>query len=102
MNSKAYIPLRNFIYDYHRNGLDEMADNAAKGRKAIANVLPVLTQIDRTRLGAMLPLIFFTAKRDELVSIFSKGDNREKSDAVNILSQADPSNGNKYLLIGKN
>jgi len=102
LNNKAYIPLRNFIYDYHRNGLDEMADNASKGRKAIATVLPVLSQIDRTRLGAMLPLIFFTAKRDELVSIFSKGDSREKSDAVNILSQADPSNGNKYLLIGKN
>ena len=50
----------------------------------------------------MLPLIFFSAKGDELVSIFSKADTREKTDAVNILSQADPSNGNKYLLIGKN
>ncbi len=102
LNNKVYVPLRNFMYDYHRSGLDEMADNAAKGRKAIATVLPVLSQIDRTRLGAMLPLIFFTAKRDELVSVFSKGDSREKTDAVNILSQADPSNGNKYLLIGKN
>jgi len=102
LNNKVYIPLRNFIYDYHRNGLDEMADNAAKGRKAIATVLPVLSQIDRTRLGAMLPLIFFTAKSDEFVSIFSKGDSREKTDAVNILSQADPSNGNKYLQIYKN
>ena len=102
LNNKVYVPLRNFMYDYHRSGLDEMADNVSKGRKVISDLLPVLSQVDRTRLGAMLPLIFFSAKGDELVSIFSKADPREKTDAVNILTQADPSNGNKYLLIGKN
>jgi hypothetical protein len=99
LNNKAYVALREFIYDYHRNGLDQMADNAAKGRKAIADVLPTLSQVDRTRLGAMLPLLFFTAKNSELISIFTKGDNREKNDAVTILSAADPANGNKYLTI---
>jgi hypothetical protein len=99
MNNKAYIAMREFIYDYHRNGLDLMADNAVKGRKAIADVLPSLAQVDRTRLGAMLPLLFFTAKNAELVSIFSKGDTKEKNDAVTILSAADPANGNKYLTI---
>ncbi|HVS92240.1 MAG TPA: DUF4835 family protein [Mucilaginibacter sp.] len=102
LNNKVYIPLRNFIYDYHRNGLDQMADNAAKGRKVIDDLLPTLSQVDRTRLGAMLPLVFFTAKSDELVAIYSKADNRERTDAVNILTQADPSNGNKYQAIGKN
>jgi hypothetical protein len=99
LNSKAYTGLREFTYDYHRNGLDQMADNAAKGRKAIADALPALQQVDRTRLGAMLPLLFFTAKNSELISIFTKGDNHEKTDAINILSQADPANGNKYLTI---
>jgi hypothetical protein len=102
LNNKAYVPLRNFIYDYHRNGLDQMADNAAKGRKVIVDLLPTLSQVDRQRLGAMLPLIFFTAKSDEFISIFSKADPREKTEAINILSQADPSNGNRYLAIGKN
>jgi hypothetical protein len=99
MNNKAYIAMREFIYDYHRNGLDQMADNAVKGRKAIADVLPSLSQVDRTRLGSMLPLLFFTAKNSELVSIFSKGDTKEKNDAITILSAADPANGNKYLTI---
>ncbi|HVV55900.1 MAG TPA: DUF4835 family protein [Mucilaginibacter sp.] len=102
LNDKAYLPLRNFIYDYHRNGLDLMADDAARARKNISSFLPILSQVDRTRLGAMLPLVFFTAKSDELTAIFSKGDNRERTDAMNILSQADPSNGNKYQAIGKN
>lgn len=99
LNNKAYVALREFMYDYHRNGLDQMAENAAKGRKAIADVLPTLSQVDRTRLGSMLPLLFFTAKNSELISIFTKGDSREKNDAVTILSQADPANGNKYLTI---
>jgi hypothetical protein len=50
----------------------------------------------------MLPLIFFTAKRDELVSIYSKADSREKTQAMNVLSQADPANGTRYQAIGKN
>ena len=102
LNNKAYNNLRSFIYTYHRQGLDQMADNAAKGRKVIVDALPDLSKVDRTRLGAMFPLVFFTAKSDELVAIFSKADSRERTDAVNILSQADPANGSKYQGIGKN
>src|ERR1700712_2660191 len=102
LNNKAYAPLREFMYNYHRSGLDEMADNSSKGRKAIADLLPVLSNVDRSRLGSMLPVIFFTAKGDELIAIFSKAASREKADAINILSQVDPSNGNKYQAIKSN
>ena len=101
LNNNIYKPLRSFMYDYHRNGLDIMADNAGKGRKVIASLLPTLSQVDRQRLGAMFPLVFFTAKSDELVSIFAKADAQEKLQAMNILSQADPSNGIKYQLLQK-
>ncbi|WP_374949054.1 DUF4835 family protein [Mucilaginibacter sp.] len=96
LNNKLYNNLRNFIYDYHRNGLDIMADNPAKGRKAIAALLPVLQQVDRKRLGSYLPLAFYTAKDDELVSLFSNASPQEKLQAMNILTAADPSNGGKY------
>ena len=96
LNNKLYNNLRSFIYDYHRNGLDLMADNATKARKAISSLLPQLTQVDRKRIGSYLPLAFFTAKDDEFVSIFSKAVGPEKAQAMNTLLQADPSNGNKY------
>jgi hypothetical protein len=102
LNNKAYAPLRSFMYDYHRNGLDIMADNAGKGVKVIAALLPTLSQIDRTRLGAMYPLIFFTAKSDEFVSIFSRADSQDRIAAMNILNQADPANGNKYGTLQSN
>jgi len=102
LNNKVYADLRGFIYDYHRNGLDVMADNASKGRKTIAGILPVLAQLDRQRVGSMLPTIFFSAKGDELVSIFSQASPQEKALAINTLSQADPANGNKYQALQHN
>ena len=96
LNNKLYQNLRGVIYDYHRNGLDVMADNAGKGRKVIIATLPVLAQVDRKRLGSYFPLAFFTAKNDELVSVLSGGSSQEKMQAMNILLQADPANGNKY------
>ncbi|MBD1394351.1 type IX secretion system protein PorD [Mucilaginibacter glaciei] len=100
LNNKLYLNLRGFIYEYHRNGLDVMADNPSKGRKAIAALLPVLQQVDRKRLGSYLPLAFYTAKDDELVSIFSNAAPQEKMQAMNILTAADPSNGAKYQVLG--
>ena len=96
LNNRTYSPLRQFIYDYHRNGLDVMADNAAKGRKAISTLLPTLATIDRQRLGAFFPIIFFAAKADELVSIFSIADSPTRLEAMNLLIQSDPGNGMKY------
>jgi hypothetical protein len=101
LNNKLYVPLREFIYDYHRNGLDVMADNAGKGRKVISDLLPILSQVDRQRLGSMFPLVFFTAKSDELVSIFTKTNSQERLQVMNILSQADPANGLKYQALQK-
>jgi hypothetical protein len=101
LNNKLYNPLRSFLYDYHRNGLDVMADNVSKGRKAIDALLPLLQQIDRQRVGAMLPLIFYTAKSDELVSIYSKTDNQERLTAMNLFLKLDPANGNKYQTLQK-
>lgn len=102
LNSQLYSNLRHFMYDYHRNGLDLMADNVAKGRQAIANILPTLNNVDRTRVGAMFPLVFFTTKSTELVSIFSKAAPQERTNAYNTLMQVDPANGMKYQELQKN
>jgi hypothetical protein len=101
LNNKLYAPLRSFMYDYHRNGLDAMVDNVAKGRKEITSILPTLQQINRQRVGSMFPLVFYTAKSDELVSLYGKADPQERVQAMNILLQADPANGNKYQTLQK-
>ncbi|OKS88235.1 type IX secretion system protein PorD [Mucilaginibacter polytrichastri] len=100
--NKTYIPLRSFYYDYHRKGLDLMVDNAEMARRNIDGILPILTQLDRQRLGATLPTLFFTAKEDEFVGVYSGAPPAEKLAAYNILIQADPSNGPKYQALQKN
>ncbi|RKR81579.1 uncharacterized protein DUF4835 [Mucilaginibacter gracilis] len=102
LNNKRYTILREFNYNYHRLGLDTMADNAINARKTIADLLSDLEQLDRQGLGAMLPLIFFSTKSDEFVSILSAADPQTRIRAYNILNQADPSNGNKYAALQKN
>jgi hypothetical protein len=102
LNNKEYEPLRVFLYDYHRNGLDVMADNPTRARKAISAILPTLAQVNRQRLGAMLPLVFFNAKCDELISIYAHTDAQPRIAAFNILAQVDPANGIKYQELQKN
>jgi hypothetical protein len=102
LNNKLYQPLRSLMYDYHRNGLDIMSDNASKGRKVIADLVPSLSQVDRQRVGAMFPLVFFTAKSDEFISIFSKADGQQRIAVMNVLNQVDPANGLKYQAQSKN
>lgn len=96
INNKIYQPLRSFFYDYHRRGLDMMADNALQARQTITSLLPILTDLDRQRLGATLPTLFFTAKSDELVGLYSGAPTNEKLNAYNILMRADPADGPKY------
>jgi hypothetical protein len=102
LNNKVYEPMRLFLYDYHRNGLDLMADNAGKARKAIATLLPTLTQINRQRIGAMLPIAFFAAKADEFLSIYAGTEPQPRLEVMNILQKMDPANGIKYQALQKN
>jgi hypothetical protein len=96
LTNKAYNPIRETLYEYHRNGLDIMYDNQPKGIKQILSILPELEKIDRQKQGAMLNQVFFTAKADEIINILNQASPQDKIKAYNILSQIDPSNIGKY------
>ena len=96
VSNKAYNPIREALYEYHRHGMDIMADNQVKGMKVILNILPELQKIDKQKQGSMLNQIFFTAKADEMVNIFKSSSPQEKTKAYNILSEIDPANSLKY------
>jgi len=97
--NNSYRPVRECIYRYHRLGLDRMADKLTEGRSEIAESLRLLQKAHRSKPGAFILQIFFDAKADELVKIFSESFNDEKKRAYNILSDIDPANLNKYKKI---
>ncbi len=99
--NNSYRPVRECIYRYHRLGLDRMADKMTDGRAEIAESLRLLQKAHRAKPGAFILQIFFDAKSDELVKIFTESFNEEKKRAYNLLIDINPANLNKYKKILK-
>ncbi|MEI8085599.1 MAG: DUF4835 family protein [Paludibacter sp.] len=93
---EAFKKYRNFFYEYHRLGLDEMTTNATNARARIAAGLPLLREANRARPSAIVISSFLDAKNDELINIFSKASTKEKTDFVQILSDVNPTQTARY------
>ncbi len=93
---EAFKKYRNFFYEYHRLGLDEMSTNATNARGRIADGLPLLREANRARPSAIVISSFLDAKNDELINIFSKASTKEKTEAVQILSDINPTQTSRY------
>ncbi len=87
----AMEPYRQLLYDYHRNGLDEMAQNAERGRSNITTSLTQLEKAKQDKPMSVLPQLFTEIKKDELLNIYSKGTTKEKEEVRRILSLVNPS-----------
>lgn len=94
--------IRDCNYQYHREGLDIMSDKVDQGRANILSSLDLLIPVYNNRPASFNMQIFFNAKGDELVNVFSKGLPEEKSKAVEKLMLVDPANTTKYLKISNN
>ena len=83
----AMKPFRQLQYDYYRTGLDEMANNAERGRTNITSALENgLKKAHENRPISMLPQIWTDYKKDELANIYKgKGTQKEKELVYDIL-----------------
>lgn len=93
----ALEPFRQLQYDYYRKGLDEMADNAERGRTEITAALETgLKKAKENRPLSLLPQIWTDFKKDELANIYrGKGTQKEKESIYELLFSINPSQ-NKY------
>ena len=96
LSNKAYSPFRDLMYRYHRLGLDVMSDKPNVGRSEIADALRNIQKVYRSRPDTYINRMFFDAKSDEIVNLFSNGSTDEKSRVISILSECDPANSGKY------
>jgi hypothetical protein len=80
-------PFRQLQYDYYRKGLDEMSNNAERGRTEISDALENgLKSAHENRPLSLLPQIWTDFKRDELVNIYKgKGTQKEKERIYDLL-----------------
>lgn len=94
--NKSYTPFRQLMYDYHRNGLDQMSESVEEGRANIAEALKLIQKVFRTRTRLYITQQFFDSKSSELVNVFSESYTDEQNRVVQILNECDPSNASKY------
>ena len=86
-------PFRQLQYDYYRKGLDEMANNAERGRTEISTALEEqLKKAHDNKPLSLLPHIWTDYKKDELVNIYKgKGTQKEKQAVYELLSSINAS-----------
>lgn len=101
MLQPTFAPIREAVYKYHRLGLDVMYQDAAGGRAVILEALLPLEAVHNQRPLSFPMQLFFLAKSDELVKIFSGGLPEEKGKVINLLQKIDPGNGIKYQRINQ-
>lgn len=98
---EAFKKYREYFYEYHRLGLDEMVNNVANGRARIASGIDVLKEANRARPATYVINVFLDAKSDELINIFQGGTDAEKKKVYDILVDIDPTRQSQYDKINK-
>ncbi len=94
---EAMKPFRQLQYDYYRKGLDEMSNNAERGRGNVSEALELLKQAHQDKPLSLLPQIWTDYKRDELANIYKgKGTQKEKEAVYNILFNLNASQSNAW------
>jgi hypothetical protein len=94
--------IRDCYYQYHREGLDIMSEKVDQGRANVLKSIDLLVPVYNNRPASFNMQLFFNAKGDEIVNIFSQALAEEKTKAVEKLMQIDPANTTKYLKIQGN
>jgi predicted nucleotidyltransferase len=91
-------PFRQLQYDYYRKGLDEMAQNAERGRTNVTTTLEtLLKQAHEDKPLSMLPQIWTDYKKDELANIYKgKGTQKEKESVYDVLSGINASQSSSW------
>lgn len=96
MTNAAYRPIRQYMYEYHRLGLDQMSKKVETGRAATTKSFEYLKKIHNEKPSLFFLTILNDTKRDEWKNIYSEGVPSEKSKAINILRELDPSHAEEY------
>lgn len=94
--------MRQLLYKYHRQGLDEMARNPDRGRAAVTEALEMLKETHANKPRSMWPQTFTDYKHDEIVSIYTgHGTEKERTTVYDILSDINASQNSYWNKIKK-
>jgi hypothetical protein len=95
---KEYEGVRQFLYEYYIKGLDMMESKNTEARSNIVESLKLVQDVYRRKPDPFMYLlqVVMDAKSDEIINIFSQAFPEEKSRVLQIMTEIDPANKNKY------
>jgi hypothetical protein len=96
MLSATYSPFREAMFQYHYDGLDNMANDLKTAKQNIVASIKTLSKLYSVRPNAYLTRVFFDAKADEIVSIFSGGPSVSVTELADSLNKLSPLNSSKW------
>lgn len=92
-------PYRQAMYDYHRQGLDLMANDAVAGRAIIGQAIDAINGVQRAYPNSMILQLFSDAKSDEITEIFAAASMAEKNKVIQVMTRVDGARSAKYRSI---
>ena len=99
--SARFKPLRKSYYQIHRLGFDVLQQNVIKGRRTITQALKDLRPIHNVAPSSYNLQVFFLAKKQEILDLYSEAEAQERSDLSELLITIDPGNSNSYEKLRK-
>jgi Tfp pilus assembly major pilin PilA len=94
--SPTFSPFREVLLDYHLNGIDLMSKDTKQAKTKIITAINNLKTIHLIRPNSFLMRVFFDAKSDEIISIFTGGPRIPVDDLLAVLNQVSPMNSGKW------
>lgn len=92
-------PYRQAMYDYHRQGLDFMAEDPVAARAVITQAIETLSDVRRAYPNAMVLQTFSDAKSNEITDMFSGATMAEKNKIIQVMTRIDGARSDKYRSI---
>jgi hypothetical protein len=87
--------IRDLLYNYHRKGLDEMVTSPDKGRGVITESLQAIKSIADNAPMSVALSIFRDSKLDELVNVYSKAPEAERTKVYEMLQPIYPTESSR-------
>lgn len=94
-----FADYRAAYYRYHRDGLDQFYEDQLGPVGVISECLQSLNQVNTSNPNSMAIQVFFNAKSDELIGIYTDAPSQEKTKAIAMLNRMDAQRANAYRAI---
>ncbi len=88
--------LHSVLYDFYRNGYDNMVVIEKNAITGFLKSLQQLKTFNKEIPNSMFVQFFMQNKMQELINIFKRATPEEKSEAIELLSNLDPANAGRY------